>query len=255
MHSALFEGTVRHRRFAPAEHAFEYTLFMVYLDLAELDQVFRGRLLWSASRPAPARFRREDHFGDAEVPLDEAVRALVAQKTGRRPDGPIRLLTHLAYYGWCFNPVSFYYCFDREDRRVETVVAEVSNTPWLERHLYVLDRAAGAPDGGALRWRTAKEFHVSPFMDMKQEYGWSLRDPAESLVVHMENWEDGGKLFDATMTLRRREITGGALASALARWPFMTLKVVGGIHWEALKLWAKDVPVFTHPRYRGAEGR
>jgi DUF1365 family protein len=254
MHSALFEGAVRHRRFAPKAHEFSYTLFMAYLDLAELDEVFRGRWLWSASRPALARFRRRDHFGDAAVPLDEAVRAVVLEKTGRRPAGPIRLLTHLAYYGWCFNPVSFFYCFDSEDRRVETVVCEVSNTPWLERHLYVLDRAAAEPVGDVLRWRMRKEFHVSPFMDMDQEYGWSFRDPAKHAVVHMENYERGEKLFDATMTLERREIGGAALASALARWPFMTLKVVGGIHWEALKLWAKDVPVFTHPRYRGAEG-
>jgi hypothetical protein len=255
MHSALYEGTVRHRRFAPAPHAFDYTMFMAYLDLAELDEVFRGRLLWSASRPALARFRRADHLGDPAVPLDEAVRALVAERTGRRPEGPIRMLAHLAYFGWCFNPASFFYCFDREGRRVEAIVAEVRNTPWLERHCYVLPRPAGAADGAALRWRTPKAFHVSPFMDMDQEYGWSLRDPSERLVVHMENFERGAKLFDATMTLTRREIGGAALASALARWPFMTLKVVGAIHWEALKLWAKDVPVFTHPRYRGAEGR
>jgi DUF1365 family protein len=255
MHSALFEGTVRHRRFSPAAHSFHYTMFMLYLDLAELDEVFRGRLLWSASRPAPARFRREDHLGDPAVPLDEAVRALVSEKTGRRPEGPIRMLAHLAYYGWCFNPVSFFYCFDRAGRRVEAIVAEVRNTPWLERHCYVLERPADAADGAPLRWRTPKAFHVSPFMDMDQEYGWSFRDPAERLVVHMENFERGAKLFDATMTLTRREIAGRSLASALARWPFMTLKVVGGIHWEALKLWAKNVPVFTHPRYRHAEGR
>ena len=253
MHSALYEGTVRHRRFAPAAHSFSYTLFMAYLDLAELDEVFRGRWLWSASRPALARFRREDHLGDPAVPLDRSVRDLVERKTGRRPEGPIRLLTHLAYYGWCFNPVSFFYCFDRADREAEFIVSEVSNTPWLERHCYVHERRASP--GGVLRARMKKEFHVSPFMDMEQEYAWSFRDPAARLTAHMENFEKGAKLFDATMTLERRERTGPALASALARWPFMTLKVVGAIHWQALKLWAKNVPVFTHPRYRGAEGR
>lgn len=250
MNSALYEGVVRHRRFAPAAHEFSYTLFMAYLDLAELDEVFRGRWLWSASRPALARFRREDHLGDPGVPLDAAVRELVAARTGRRPEGPIRLLTHLAYYGWCFNPVSFYYCFDRAGREVEFVVGEVSNTPWLERHCYVLDRRASP--AGALSARMKKEFHVSPFMDMDQEYGWTLRDPGARLSVHMENFEKGAKLFDATMTLERREISGAALASALARWPFMTLKVVGAIHWQALKLWLKKVPVYTHPRYREA---
>jgi DUF1365 family protein len=253
MHSALYEGTVRHRRFTPVGHGFTYTLFMAYLDLSELDTVFRGRWLWSASRPAAARFRREDHLGEPNIPLDEAVRALVAQKTGRRPEGPIRLLTHLAYYGWCFNPVSFFYCFDRSGTRVETVVAEVSNTPWLERHCYVIPRGAGVPDGGVIRFAAKKEFHVSPFMGMDQSYEWLFRDPAERLSVHMTNLEAGRRVFDATMTLERREISGPALASALARWPFMTLKVVGAIHWQALKLWAKDVPVFTHPGSRSED--
>jgi DUF1365 family protein len=251
MHSALYEGTVRHRRFSPAAHSFSYTMFMAYLDLAELDEAFRGRWLWSASRPAAARFRRADHLGDPALPLDRCVRDLVEEKTGRRPDGPIRLLTHLAYYGWCFNPVSFFYCFDPAGRRVEFIVSEVSNTPWLERHCYVHDRR-NSP-GPVLHARMKKEFHVSPFMDMEQEYGWSFRDPAERLTVHMENFEKGALLFDATMALERRELTGAALASALARWPFMTLKVVGAIHWQALKLWAKNVPVFTHPRYRSKE--
>jgi hypothetical protein len=253
MHSALYEGTVRHRRFAPAAHSFSYTMFMVYLDLAELDEAFRGRWLWSSSRPALARFRREDHLGDPALPLDRCVRALVEEKTGRRPEGPIRLLTHLSYFGWCFNPVSFFYCFDREGREVEFIVSEVSNTPWLERHCYVHDRRDSP--GDVLHARMKKEFHVSPFMDMDQEYGWSFRDPAERLNVHMENFEKGAVLFDATLTLERRELSRGALASALARWPFMTLKVVGAIHWQALKLWLKNVPVFTHPRYRAAEER
>lgn len=249
MHSALYEGVVRHRRFAPAGHAFEYSLFMVYLDLAELPEVFRGRLLWSAVRAAPARFRREDHYGDPSVPLDEAIRDLVQDRLGRRPDGPIRLLTHLAYYGWCFNPVSFYYCHGR-DGGLEAIVAEVSNTPWLERHMYVLDRRRCPPQARALEFRRRKEFHVSPFMGMEQDYAWLLGQPERSLLVHMESFEKGAKLFDATMTLQRREITGGALAWALLRWPFMTLKVVGAIHWQALKLWLKRVPVHAHPRRR-----
>jgi DUF1365 family protein len=252
MHSALYEGKVRHRRFAPASHEFSYTMFMAYLDLSEVDEAFRGRWLWSASRPALARFRREDHLGDPSLPLDRCVRDLVEEKTGRRPDGPIRLLTHLAYFGWCFNPVSFYYCFGRDGRAVEFIVSEVSNTPWLERHSYVHDRRDSP--GEVLHARMKKEFHVSPFMDMDQEYAWAFRDPAERLTVHMENFEKGAALFDATLTLERRELNGAALASALARWPFMTLKVVGAIHWQALKLWLKNVPVFTHPRSLAAGG-
>lgn len=253
MRSAIYEGTVRHRRFKPAAHAFDYSLFMMYLDLAELGEVFAGRWLWSASRPAPARLRREDHYGDPAVPLDAAVRGLVEQRIGRRPEGPIGLLTHLAYFGHCFNPVSFYYCWDRAGARVETVVAEVANTPWRERHMYVLDRRASLTPGEVMSFKLRKEFHVSPFMDMDQSYAWAFREPGERLSVHMENHERGSKLFDATMTLERRAITGRALARCLAGWPLMTLKVVGAIHWEALKLWLKDVPVFTHPGPRGRQ--
>jgi DUF1365 family protein len=130
MHSAIYHGWLRHRRHAPSRHAFRYRLFLMYLDLAELDTVFRGRWLWSARRMALARFDRTDHLGDPDVPLDRAVRDLVESRGGRRPAGPIRLLTHLRYFGHCFNPVSFYYCFDAGDTRVETVVAEVNNTPW-----------------------------------------------------------------------------------------------------------------------------
>ncbi|UPT74342.1 MAG: DUF1365 domain-containing protein [Elusimicrobiota bacterium] len=252
LNSALYQGTVRHRRFAPAEHSFTYSMFMVYLDLAEIDEVFRGRLLWSASGPSPARYRRQDHYGDPATPLHESIRALVEEKTGRRPAGPIRLLTNLAYWGWCFNPVSFYYCFDSSGTSVETVVAEVANTPWLERHMYVLDRRECAPGSETMAFRRKKEFHVSPFMDMDQEYAWFFRDPGAALTVHMESFEKGALLFDATMPLRRVEITGASLALALARWPFMTLHVVLGIHWQALRLWLKKVPVYTHPRYREA---
>jgi DUF1365 family protein len=115
--SCLYEGWVRHRRLAPVHNSFRYSLYMVYLDLGELDRVFRGRWLWSAHRFAPAWFRRKDHLGDPSRPLAEEVRSLVEQKTGKRPGGPIRLLTHLRYFGYCMNPVSFYYCFDPSEER------------------------------------------------------------------------------------------------------------------------------------------
>ncbi len=248
MHSALYLGSVRHRRFAPRAHAFEYRLFMAYLDLAELDRVFRGHWLWSAKRPALAWLKRSDYLGDPAVPLDQAVRDRVAQETGARPTGPIRMLTHLRYFGLCFNPVTFYYCFDATDKRVETIVAEITNTPWNERHAYVLTDALNEAPGSVRRYRFGKRFHVSPFMDMAIDYDWRFNTPREALNVHMEDWQDGAKLFDATLTLERREIGSAALAHALIAFPLMTFKVIGGIYWQALRLWLKRVPFHTHPK-------
>jgi DUF1365 family protein len=246
--SCIYSGAVRHRRFAPRSHEFRYSLFMMYLDLEELPDLFKGRWLWSADRTAPARYRRSDYLGDPAVPLDEAVRDEAERLTGRRPTGPIRLLTHLRYWGYCFNPVSFYFCFDGAGERVESVLAEITNTPWKERHVYALERSGEGPIRGSFE----KRFHVSPFMDMEHTYHWNLTEPGRTLAIHMENRKADGRYFDATLTLEREEITAGSLARALLRHPLMTVKVMAGIHWQALRLWLKRVPVFDHPKKRTA---
>lgn len=253
--SCLYVGSVRHRRFAPRDHAFTYPLFMVLLDLDELPRVFARRWFWSVERPNLASFRRRDHLGTPDVPLGDAVRDLVARRTGRRPPGPVRLLTHLRYFGYGFNPVSFYYCYDAAGERVETIVAEVDNTPWNEQHCYVLDRADVRPDaatasgshGDLLRWHFPKAFHVSPFLDMGYWYDWRFSVPADALTVHMENLRDGASHFDATMTMRRRPMTSGAMARVLLAFPFMTLQVIGAIYFEALRLRLKGIPFLDHP--------
>jgi len=220
---------------------------MMYLDLAELPDLFRGRWLWSARRPALAWFRREDHLGDAARPLEDCVRDLVEARCGTRPTGPVRLLTHLRYFGYCFNPVSFYYCYGRDGRAVEFVVAEVNNTPWGERHCYVLPADRGYRIGPTSNHRLAKEFHVSPFLPMDMEYRWRFVDPGHDLRVHMENHRDGCRVFDATLSLERREITAATLAWVLLRYPVATLAVILRIHWQALRLWLKGARFHPHP--------
>ena len=248
MNSCIYEGPVRHRRFSPAAHAFRYRLFMLYLDLDELDTVFCCNWFWSVDRPNLAWFKRSDHTGDPAVPLAQTIRDLVEHTIGKRPEGPIRLLTHLRYFGYCFNPVSFYYCFDQAGRAVETIVAEVHNTPWNERHCYVLGNDRNEAQGPQKRFRFDKAFHVSPFMDMDVRYDWRFTDPSQRLTIRMENRNGAGPFFDAAMTLSRRKLTGRSLALVLLRYPFMTGQVIGGIYWHAFRLWLKRCPLYTHPR-------
>jgi DUF1365 family protein len=251
MDSCIYEGSVRHRRFQPVQNAFQYRLFMMFLDLAELPTVFAGRWFWSPDRVNLAYLRRRDHLGDPRVSLEVAVRNLVAKETGHRPQGPIRLLTHLRYFGYCFNPVSFYYCYDESGQKVDAIVAEVHNTPWGEEHRYVFgDDRNEHPMPGWRRYQFAKAFHVSPFMDMDIWCDWRFREPGESINVHMINTTRGGTLFDATLRLRRREINERNLARVLLTYPAMTLKVTTMIYRQALRLWMKGAPFFPHPKKR-----
>ncbi len=264
MLSCIYRGYVRHRRFTPVENEFRYRIFMMYLDLAEVPRLFDPFWLWSARRPAVAWFRRSDHLGDPLLPLDQCVRDEVERQTGIRPNGPIRLLTNLRYFGYVMNPVSYYYCFDAETDRLQTVLAEVHNTPWGERHCYVMANPVSPDTGASTTLWNDKEFHVSPFMPMNMRYRWRMNEPGERLVIHLENHrrpettlnalqpqEELNRRervpFDVTMSLEREEITHWSMSKLLLRHPCMTAKVTAGIYWQALRLWWKKVPFVPHP--------
>ena len=252
MNSCVYRGAVRHRRHEPVRHGFTYSLFMLYLDLDELDEVFEGRWLWSSRSAAPAWFRRADYLGDADIDLGEAVRSEAERLTGHRPSGPIRMLTHLRYLGYVMNPVTFYYCFRPDGESVDVILAEITNTPWSERHTYALSSSPGGETVSDRIHRFAKAFHISPFMEMEQEYEWRFSDPGARLFVHMRTEVGAKRVFDASLLLRREEISGASLARALTRYPWMTARVAAGIYWQALRLWVKKVPFYDHPDKRAA---
>jgi DUF1365 family protein len=246
--SAIYEGTIRHRRVAEREHEFRYGVAMAYLDLDELDGGQIAGL--TSSRRGLVRFRRGDYFGDAGRPLADSIRDLVALQLGAAPGGPIRLLTHLRSFGHCFNPVSFYYCFAPGGERLEAIVAEVTNTPWGERHAYVLPRGGG--DGAVLGGSFGKELHVSPFMGMDQRYWWRAPAPGEMLSLHVESREAGARAFDATLKLARRPLDRRTLVRTTLRYPAATQRMLVLIYAHAVALWLKGVRIKPHPGARTA---
>ncbi len=255
--SAIYEGRLRHRRFAPVEHEFGYRLYMAYLDLDELPEALDPFPGWSARRRAPARFRRADYMGDPARPLAECARDAVEATGAPRPAGPVRLLGNLRSFGHIFNPVCFYYCFDPAGERVEAVVADVTNIPWGESHPYVMTR--GERRGSVLGGDFEKRLHVSPLMGMEHRYELRASEPGEALVVQIDSratGEGGGeKAFDATLSLRRRELSTATLTRMLVRYPAPSLQVVGRIYLQTLRLRLKGARWHPHPERRRGSGR
>jgi len=240
LRSAVYEGTLRHRRFGPgAAHEFSYRVAMPLIYLDEIDSVTRLHPLWSSHWPSPVRFRREDFLGDRATPLPQAVRDLVEKRCGLTPPGPVALLANLRTWGFLFNPISLYFCMGADGEEVEALVAEVENTPWHERHCYVV----GLPG----RHRFAKSMHVSPFLPMDVEYELRYNAPGERLVVCLEVLRGGERLLAVTLSLRRRALDRHALARLLWEHPAPTHRVSTGIYSQAARLRLRGAPFYTHP--------
>jgi DUF1365 family protein len=233
--SCLYEGSILHLRHEPRRR-FRHSLALAYLDLEELPRLLGGRLI----RPTPgsARFRRRDYLGDARTKLADAVRELVERQTGRRPHGPVRVLTQLRSFGHCFNPVSFYYCLDDTGGEIQALVAEVTNTPWGERHAYVIPGGDG---------RFEKALHVSPFLEMDHTYACHTTLPGRDLLVRIENLRHGAPVFEAALMLRRRALSPASLRRMTARYPLGTLRVLGLIYMHAVSLRLAGVATLPHP--------
>ena len=241
--SCIYEGTIRHRRLEPRKE-FRHRIALAYLDLGELPSLLGGRLIERS--PGLLRFRRRDYLGDPSTPLDVAVRDRVSELGGDPPAGPIRVLTQLRSWGLCFNPVSFYYCLDPAGELVQSVLAEVTNTPWGERHSYLLN--AGDPGSTMLRGRFAKQLHVSPFMGMDHVYDARATAPAATLSVHIESLRGATSVFEATLAMARHELTRAGAARLTARYPFATARVLALIYGHAVGLKLAGARVHPHPQ-------
>lgn len=248
MESAIYTGTLRHRRFEPARHEFTYPLFMAFLDIDRIPELMKVSPLSSYNRFNWASFDERDHFGDPVLPLRERLKAEAEAHGVRLPDGPVFLLTHLRYLGYNFNPISLFYCFTREGK-LETILAEVKNT-FGESCNYWLSAASREHPSKPHVYRCPKVMHVSPFLPMKLDYRFVLPPPGERLVAHMVTLDGEHSPFDATLSLRSETWSAPSLHRALRQFPWMTAKVIVAIHWEALALYFKKVPVFTHPARR-----
>mgnify|MGYP001304664028 CR=1 FL=1 len=243
--SYIYTGTVGHRRFTPFNHFFNYPLFMAYIDLNTINNLQKKSWLWNVNQAALISFHREDYHGEPDTDLSDSVRKTVYKSIGKKIKGPIRLLTHLRYFGYCFNPVSFYYCYDEKDSEVEVIMAEVTNTPWKERHPYIIHNKNDKKRN--LKANFEKELHVSPFWGMDHNYEWLFSQPGKKLYVNMKNFKSNQKVFDATLTMERNSFTKKELIRQVIRFPFITMVVVFRIHFQAFKLWIKKAPFFVHP--------
>lgn len=253
-YSAIYQGNVRHRRFHPKHHEFSYQATLFYIDLDELPRLFSGVRGWSLNRKNIGSFCREDYLGDPNVPLKEAVQKKVYELSGDCPQGAVRMLTNLRIFGFCFNPVTFYYVFEPDADCPSIILAEVNNTPWNERHCYLIhcDTATGKT-----KTEFEKNFHVSPFNPLKMHYHWVSGKPAEHLLVHMENYAQSrgdagvasmGRVchMDATLNLKRHAWTASLLKRVLWLQPWAAIKVPIAIYWQAIRLFFKGVPVYSH---------
>ncbi len=239
MESAIYKGKVYHQRFKPTQHKFDYDIYLFWLKLEsdELNALSDTLTYFSAHSKARVRFKREDYLGDPSISLKQAVLERMTELNGGKTlNGDVFMLGQLRMWGLYFSPVNFYYLRNVEGKYTH-MLAEVSNTPWNERHHYLvnLDTQADTP----------KAFHVSPFNPMDMTYKWSISQPSSRLSLAMDCVRED-KEFSAGINLTKFTLDNANLSAALKRIPSMTIKTVAGIYWHALKLVLKRTPLYTH---------
>ena len=246
MKSAIYRGSVFHSRKKPFDHEFKYSLYMAYVNLKEINNILPNSFLWGINKKALISFNRRDYLERPEKKLIDAAKNLVFERIGKKIKGPIYLLAHLRTFGHCFNPVSFYYCFDKSEKNIDAIIAEVTNTPWKQRYCYVLD-CQNSEKKNIFKNIKDKELHVSPFFPMNHEYHFSISKPEKTITIKIDNLNQGVKVHEALLSLNKEDFSKKSLIKALINFPFMTVKVVTAIHWQAIKLWFKGAKIYNNP--------
>jgi DUF1365 family protein len=243
--SALFVGDIEHRRLSPKTNSFTYRVCYYFLDLKKIPSLFNIPFVFSYNKPGLLSFWRKDYLGNSSESIEASVQRLVFEHTQKEVKGPIFLLANISYFGLCFNPVSFYYCYGEDGETLEFIVSEITNTPWGEKHRQVFE----VGDKKINTFEFPKDFHVSPFMPMTIDYTWVFHKPSDELYVYMQNRNKGEKrvIFDSTLKLTSLPMTSRNIILAFAQFPFVTFKTMFAIYYQALVLFIKRVPFHTHP--------
>ncbi len=238
LESAIYRGKVFHQRVVPKFHAFSYDIFLYWLKLSELNHIASSvkHFSMTSERRVLVNFKRNDYLGDPEQSLEQAVLSRMSDLHGSELHGDIFLLGQVRTFGLYFSPVNFYYL--RNPQGVYThLLAEVSNTPWNQRHHYLVDLSEQKD--------SAKAFHVSPFNPIDMTYHWRISQPNENLRLQLICSKEK-KHFEASIDMQRIALNSKTLKQTLLSIPSMTIKTVFGIYWQALKLFVKRVPIYTH---------
>jgi DUF1365 family protein len=247
MNSCLYECTLMHQRLVPTGYGFRHRVFMFYLDLDELDALGAARRLFGRQRLRPYRFCDADHVPAGRQPLRQRVRAYLAtQGIALEAGARVMLLTNTRVFGYVFNPISVYFCFTPQGTPL-CALAEVGNT-FREKKLYLLridgDSRPATSGGGSVRLhrRTPKHYYVSPFSPLDLEFDFDFAWPSDRLDLRVDDYDGEHRVFLSALTGRRRRLDDAHLLAYTFKYPLLTLKVIGLIHWHALRLWCKRVP-------------
>lgn len=244
MHS-IYKGVIQHTRYLPKKHKFKYSITMLFIDLDHIATAFKSNIFWSYNKSNIGSFDDENYYARNNKEVKKSVVLLIKNKIGAKVDGKIYLLTNGKYFGYCFNPVSFYYCFNKSKKLI-AIVSHITNTPWSEKYAYVHE--CKNFKGGTKTFNFDKKFHVSPFMPMDIKYNWKFTEPKDFLYVSMDSFEKNNFMFNATLRLTRKAWTPWALNKILLMFPPTTIRTILTIYWNAFLLLLKRIPFYSHPK-------